>query len=213
MDKNNSNKINFNSLPFANEIAEIFEYLQYSVSSKRRTLSQNGSLSEKLSYYGSLKSLYSLLNKLNINDIIEYKNEHLQNLQQNPLLLGCIEVVEKVYHAKSVEELEKIYDAYQALQKDYPFETHKQDYIDMGCNLTTGYLIKEDKIKLSYPVTLYTAYAMHGGNSDEIRLGNFDPVHELNKNELNEIYEIYPSLIENNKNILEVYNNLMNYKQ
>ena len=83
----------------------------------------------------------------------------------------------------------------------------------MGCNLTTGYLIKEDKIKLSYPVTLYTAYAMHGGNDDDIRLGNFYPVHELNKDELNEIYEIYPSLIENNKNILEIYNNLMNYKQ
>ena len=215
MDKDNSKRIKFTYLPFANKIMDVFISMQYSVSKQKRTIPLNGLLFEKSNYYGWLSKLFNSLDELKIKDIVEYKNEHLQELQKNPLLLGSIEVVEKAYQAKSIEDLEKIYDAYQELQKDYPFESHKQDYFDMGCSLSTGYLFKEDNVKLDYPATLFTAYTLHGGNEndDDIRYGKFYPVQKLSEDELNEIYEIDPSLIENNNNVLEIYNKMTNQKQ
>ena len=85
--------------------------------------------------------------------------------------------------------------AYQNLQKDVPFDTNKQAYVEAGCGVTSGIFGEnEDKLFVLYPIHLFSSYEEKGGRSDDHRGGYLYPVHQLTLEEANELRSINPNM-------------------
>lgn len=189
-------KIKFFDLPFWQNIMRLSEAMQYSLSDYN-ALTEKSSDYQKSNHYYWIAQIASCADKQTCEQITKFKEENLEALNSNPILLGLLEVFEKASKANSEEEYKEIYDAFQEVQKAYPFDSNAENYFDAGCQLTKPYLDdKSDKILVSYPITLYTAYTAHGGRDDDHRGGHLFPVHELDVEKLTELYNSHPELFE-----------------
>lgn len=194
-------RLNINDLPYRREIFKLAEAMQYAYNSEPTS---DYDIQNKRYWLGEVYKN----SKLEVaKQIKETQKEHAEELASSPLLRGLLDMYVAATEAGSPEELKAVYTAYQALQKDIPFEDNKEAYVDAGCILTTGYLSeRDDEVFLTYPIFLHGAYTQYGGRDDDNRGGYLFPVHKLSPEELKDLHDKCPDLFaESSPKVRKVY--------
>ena len=184
-------RITVNDLPYRAELLELSVAMQYAFHGEPQS---DYEVQNKRYWLGEVYK-HSKLEV--VKEIEKTKKEYAEQLANSPLLCGILDMYVAATKANSPEELKAVYTAYQNLQKDVPFETNKDAYVDAGCILTTGYLSeRDDEVFFTYPSHLYSAYEVKGGGSDDHRGYCLFPVHKLTAEELQELHDTNPVLFE-----------------
>ena len=184
-------RLNIQDLSYRVELLKLAEAMQYA-------------------FHGEATSDYAIQNKRYwlsevyknskldvVRQIEETQKEYAEQLEASPLLRGLLDMYVAATKAETPEELKAVYTAYQDLQKDISFEENKEAYVDAGCILTTGYLSeKDDEVFFTYPIHLYSSYAVKGGGSDDHRGSYLFPVQKISAEELKELHDTNPVLFE-----------------
>ena len=197
-------KLKAYELPFYNDLFYLAEAMQYSLSDYHK-LTEKSSDYQRQNHNYWINQINQKLNKSAYNQMVAFKAEHNAELNENPLLVGLIDMYIKAFEAKDEQEYKQVYEEYQDVQRNHPVEQNLDDYIAMGCALSVGYFDDTGKLKLSYPLPLYTAYTMHGGKDDDYRGGRLFPLHELTDEQVLELHEKHPELFEGKKHLIEAY--------
>ena len=199
-------RISIHDLSYQKDLLKLAEAMQYAFHG------------EATSDYGIQNKRYWLgqvyeNSKLDVvKQINETKAEHAEELANSPLLRGLLDMYVAATEASTPEELKAVYEAYQKLQMDCEFESHKDAYVDAGCILTTGYLSeRDDEIFFTYPIHLFGSYQVKGGGSDDHRGFCLFPLHKLGAEELKELHETNPDLFaESSPKVRAAYEALVN---
>ena len=132
-------RVKFWDLPAARQIFRLTEAMQYSLSDYNKTYAQRNEYEkEKYNYWINEVDKYATAELAQEAERI--KETYAESIESNPLLSGIIDLAIKAGSASSFEEYKEIYEEYQQIQRENPIENNWQDYVDMGCILTTGYL-------------------------------------------------------------------------
>lgn len=181
--------IHIDDLSFRRDLFQLAEAMQYAFNSEPKS---DYDKQNKRYWVGQVLSSSKPDVAKEINAI---KTKYADELAKSPLLLGLLDMYVAASETDDREKFKDIYLAYQNLQKDVPFETNKQAYVEAGCGVTAGLFGEdEDKLFVMYPIHLFSSYSEKGGRSDDHRGGYLYPVHQLTLEEAQELYEINPNM-------------------
>ncbi len=191
-------KLDFFQLKFKDNLFIVIEALQYYV------IDSNVQNCENTDTYTNKRKFYHLcrikrnINYDVVNEIKEFKKQYSEELEQNPLFDGLLDLYIELAKNKNEKDFNEIYKKYQELQQKYPFEKNIKNYIEMGCRLCMFPDNKKD-VFLLYPLTLFTAYVENGGKDSDHRGGYLYPIQKLTIEQIKEIYKISPEIFDNIK--------------
>ncbi len=186
--------IHIDDLSFRRDLFQLAEAMQYAFNKEPKS---DYDKQNKKYWYGQIISYSKSDVAREINAI---KTKYADDLAKSPLLLGLLDMYVAASETEDKEKLKEIYLAYQNLQKDVPFETNKQAYVEAGCGVTSGLFGEnEDKLFVMYPIHLFTSYSQKGGSDDDHRGGYLYPVHQLTVEEATELHAINPNMFSSPK--------------
>ncbi len=140
--------------------------------------------------------------------IKSFKQENAELLAESPVLAGLLDTFVAMSETKDPEQLKTIYVAFQNLQKDLPFAENKAVYFDAGCSTTSGFGAG-DGLSVLFPISLYGGYDPQGQRDDDHRGGYLWPVHTLSDEEIKELAEARPALLNNLKNFKAAHDKIV----
>lgn len=179
--------IKFFDLPFYDDLFKLYEAFQYSIPGCPIADEKDDyTLQRRI---GWLRGIKDCISDKKCAEMKQYKIDHAEELKSNPLMLGIIDLYLKASTVSSEQDYRKLFEKYQDIQVENPFEKNMQLYVDMGCVLSTMSMRDDGKIRLAYPLFLFKEYSLHGGSDDDYRGGYLFPHQLLNASQVEKLHE------------------------
>lgn len=139
----------------------------------------------------SFEKIATALNENTYQKVLKCLNDNAEELNNNILLKGLLDVYVKSFNASKFGDIIASYEEYQNLQKQYPFENNIKNYMECGCNISADFVTKKDNnLKLVHPVWLWGDYEAHGGKIKDAYNYYLTPEYNLSEEQLEEIKKV-----------------------
>ena len=195
MDKTN---FYYYDLPFWQDLTRLGEAMQYAFNREPKS---DYDKKNKQYWIGEVTSITraSVCAKIK-----EFKTENAEFLAESPILAALLDSYIAVSETDDPSKLKAIYTAFQNIQKDLPFAENKAAYVDAGCSFSSG-SGESAGVTVLFPITLYSGYDPQGQRDDDHRGGYLYPVHSIEGEEIKQLHESRPILVEKLKGFKAAY--------
>ena len=185
-------------LPFWQDLTRLGEAMQYAFNREPK------SDYDKKNHEYWVKEVMAKATESVRKQIEEFKQQNAELLAESPILAGLLDTYIAASQTKDPAKLKEIYQAFQDMQKDLPFEENKETYVDAGCSFTSGFA-KEGETSVLFPISLYSGYDPSRQRDDDHRGGYLFPAHSLSEEEIVKLAETRPVLLERSKTFKAAY--------
>ena len=197
----------YRDLSFWEDLIYFGEAMQYAF--KEEPHSDNDKIRQK-GWIDEIIAICTAKNGITQKLIETFKKQNAEFLQKSPILNGLLDAFITASRTNDPAILKKIYQAFQEMQKDLPFEQNKEAYIDAGCHILSRSNLNRG-IQVEFPISLYSGWDPTGQKYDDHRSGYLPPLeeHYLDEKEVVKLAETRPVLLEKSSALKAAYDKVV----